>query len=238
MQKKIPAMLLVSLFLMNSVSANENVTENKSNLHIVQEQDVGKKIDEAKQPVKKLFNNDEKKSDIDVTKKEIEDVPPSFKIKENFTPDTKSVKAFSEIDKLESVISQKGVAWYNPRPNDKDFSIVFHILTDNDSETLIKKTDDEDDLDYKNYRFVVMSVYYKNKKQGDQLTILLPSKYENAIRLEKFGSKEDSINADLLVDDKGRLVSILGPSEAVFLKKKQFTPIVPNPEKAPNMIFY
>lgn len=239
-------MILASLFTMGSAFAEEAVKQPTDNLHIIQEHIVKKKIDQANVPVKQDYKEDNSKLEVkdqvvqetNVTAEEKEELPASFKLKENFTPDGKSVSAFPDIAKLESVIDQKGVAWYNPRPNDKEFSIVFNMLTEKDSENLIKKTDDEDDLDYKNYKFAVLSVYYRNKKQGDQLTILLPSKYEKAVRLEKFGDKTDSISADLLVDEKGRLVSILGPSEAVFLKKKQFTPIVPNPEKTPNLIFY
>jgi hypothetical protein len=47
----------------------------------------------------------------------------------------------------------------------------------------------------------------------------LPSKYENAVRIEKYDSVKDAVNIDITIDSKGRVASILGPNEAVYLNK-------------------
>jgi hypothetical protein len=237
--KKIYSALILSSLISTGAFAQENL-----HLHsdTVVDEDTTEKVlpqDAVKVPYvpsKALIKKDIPESNMqENTKDEKVDEKPleaSFKLKQDFIQDNKSVSAFKEIDKLNEVLGAKDTAWFNPLPNDKDFTIVYKQLSDEDSEKILKTED------YKDYRFAIMSFYYQDKKQGDQLSILLPSKYEGAVRIEKYGSSENSINTDLMVDSKGRLVSILGPNEAIYLKKKEFRPIEATKTKGSNIILY
>lgn len=237
MYKKLSLSIILSIVAMSSYAEEVSDSQHVNNLRLIQDQQIQQIIEKRNSPV--ITEKKEPASTLNVdSEKEPEALKPSFVMKQNFTPDGRSVTAFKDIERLEKVIGEKDTAWFNPQPKDKDFSIVYRALTEKDSENIMRKTDDEDDVDYKNYKFAILSFYYKNEKQGDQLSILLPSKYENAVRIEKFGDKKDSINADLTVDDKGRLISILGPNEAVFMKQKKFVPIAKTTEKAPNLLLY
>lgn len=234
--KKIYSALILSSLISTGAFAQENL-----HLHpdTVVDQDTTEKVlpqDAVKvpyEPSKALIKKDA--PDSSTVKPEIIDEKPleaSFKLKPDFVQDNKSVSAFKEIDKLNEVLGAKDTAWFNPLPNDKDFTIVYKQLSDEDAEKIVKTED------YKDYRFAIMSFYYQDKKQGDQLSILLPSKYEGAVRIEKYGSTENSINTDLIVDAKGRLASILGPNEAIYLRKKEFRPVEATNTKGSNIILY
>jgi len=250
--KKIYSVLILGTLLSANTFAQDN---GASNLHIQPEKSakIVEKIspeDAEKQvyvPNKAIEKTDDVKSDVTnkdekITQQEQEtlkdEVPlaPSFILKKDFVSDGKSISALSDIEKVSSVLGQKNLTWFNPLPNDKNFSMVFKPLTLEDSQKIVK--DDDNEEAYKDYRFALVSFYYQNKKQGEQLSILLPSQYEHAVRIQKYGSDENSINADILIDQRGRVVSILGPNEAIYLNKRELVPVQESTEKAPNMIFY
>lgn len=230
--KKICSILIFGTLISTGTFAKEN-------LHlqpIVNETESEKVLpqDAVKVPYVKPAYKDDTKKTVDAVDKADADKPieNSFKIKADFVQDNKSSSAFKEIDKVNEVLGAKNTAWFNPTPNDKDFSIMYTPLTEEDSQKIIKTED------YKDYRFAIISFFYQNKKQGDQLSILLPSKYENAVRIEKYDSVKDAVNIDITIDSKGRVASILGPNEAVYLNKKQFVPMTNNKDKPSNIIFY